>query len=659
MSGDAIGLLLLEDSDIDAELIAHQLAKLGRHVEVDRAAVRGEFQQRLAQRRYDAILSDYSLPDFAGIEALQVARAAQPDVPFIFVSGVLGEERATEALRAGATDYVTKRDLGRLPMVTERALREALERRLGQRAMQALRESEERFRNMADSAPALIWSVGPDGTMTFANRRFETELGVPSARMLREGWAALLHEDDWPAFAEKRRAAIAAREVFADEMRVRCASGEVRWLKCQSSPRHDDAGRFLGYTGCAVDITEARVTKHVLEVEVLKRTEELRDKDEALRQSQKMEAIGQLTGGIAHDFNNMLAGILGGAELIQRRLAEGRFEDCERYLDAVVMSAKRAAGLTQRLLAFSRRQTLNVRGSDINALVASLEDLLHRTIGSSIQLTITFDHDLWPASTDANQLESALLNLAINARDAMPDGGRLVIATRNLSIGPSEAAPGLKPGEYVAVDVVDDGAGMSADVKAKVFDPFFTTKPLGQGTGLGLSMIYGFMAQTEGQIRLTSELGEGTTVTLLLPRAGGVTDHEAPRTPAHVTSGKGSILLVEDEPAVRMLIIDHLREAGYRVLATDGAIAALALLEEERVDLLLTDVGLPGMNGGELARRARMLHPELRVLFATGYAGDTANRPDLAGDGTDLIVKPFDLPQLSERLRALLDHVIE
>ncbi|MDE1149764.1 MAG: response regulator [Azospirillaceae bacterium] len=655
-----VAVLLVEDSDIDAELITRQFRKISRPVTVTRAMVRPDYEAALDAGGFDIILSDYSLPGFNGLAALEMARARRPAVPFIFISGVIGEEFATEALRAGATDYVTKRNLARIPMVVNRALREAEDRVRARRAAQALQESEQRFRMMADSAPALIWSANATGRIIFANRRFEAEFGVPPARMVSEGWSALIHEDDWPALKETRAALFVSHEPFLDDMRVRKASGEIRWLRCESGPRFDDAGTFLGYVGCAIDITETKQARDALEAEVAARTEELRVKEEALRQSHKMEAIGQLTGGIAHDFNNMLAGIMGAADLIQKRVREARFDNVGRYVDSILSSANRAAGLTHRLLAFARRQTLDLKTADINALVASLDDLLRRTLGQSIELRVALASDLWPALTDANQFESAVLNLAINARDAMGSGGRLTIETSNVTITAEDerASADLAPGDYVLTCVTDTGSGMPPEVLAKAFDPFFTTKPLGQGTGLGLSMIYGFARQVGGHVTLHSTPDEGTTICLYMPRdlrdTTPMAETAAPAAEG-LPKGQGTVLVVEDELVVRMVVIDILQEHGYAVLEAETAAEALPLLSGGgAIDLLLTDVGLPGMNGRDLAAEARRLRPGMKILFATGYAEGVAQRSSFLGEGMDFITKPFDLDDLGRKVQALM-----
>jgi nitrogen-specific signal transduction histidine kinase/ActR/RegA family two-component response regulator len=386
--------------------------------------------------------------------------------------------------------------------------------------------------------------------------------------------------------------------------------------------------------------------------------ERLKATEEALLQSQKMEAVGQLTGGIAHDFNNLLTGIVGSLDLMQTRLDQGRTENVSRYINAAMTSANRAAALTHRLLAFARRQPLIPKSVDANQLVVSLEDLLRRTIGETIDLEITASDDLWGTLCDPNQLESALLNLAINARDAMPDGGRLSIATSNARLdGGTADTPALAPGDYIYIDVTDTGTGMSAEVAARAFDPFFTTKPIGQGTGLGLSMIYGFARQSNGHATIDSKIGQGTSVKLYLPRhLGDIAAEHASVVKAaeHAATGE-TVLVVEDEPVVRGVILEMLGEQGYRTLeAIDGPSGLRILRTGERIDLLVTDVGLPGMNGRQLADQARETRPDLKVLFITGYAESVAIADGFLQPGMEMITKPFDLDNLSRRIRKMV-----
>jgi nitrogen-specific signal transduction histidine kinase/ActR/RegA family two-component response regulator len=386
---------------------------------------------------------------------------------------------------------------------------------------------------------------------------------------------------------------------------------------------------------------------------------------EALRQSNKMEAVGQLTGGLAHDFNNLLTGISGSLELIRIRVGQGRTAELGRFIDAALASTSRAAALTQRLLAFARRQTLDPRPTDLNHLVGGMEDLFRRTVGPSIQIETKLPSELWPSLCDPNQLESALLNLVINARDAMPGGGRLVIETANTLLFDRRGAPrtevsrNLPPGDYVALLVTDTGTGMTPDVLARAFDPFFTTKPTGQGTGLGLSMIYGFVQQSGGHVQLRSEPDQGTSVTIYLPRHLGAVDVEVDVARAASlpdTETNAVVLVVEDELPVRMVVVDVLGDLGCTVLeAADGRVGLHILESMTRIDLLLTDVGLPGgMNGRQLADAARRLRPDLKVMFMTGYAAGAAVGNGMLDLGMHVITKPFSVDVLTAKVQEII-----
>ena len=382
--------------------------------------------------------------------------------------------------------------------------------------------------------------------------------------------------------------------------------------------------------------------------------------EDALRQAQKMEAVGQLTGGLAHDFNNLLTGIAGSLEVLESRLAQGRTDDLARYIVAAREGADRAAAVTHRLLAFSRRQTLDARPTAVNQLVTDMQELVRRTVGPSIEVALDLTPNAWPILVDRNQMENALLNLCINARDAMPDGGRLTIETTNMELaaptGPTYQVP---PGHYMSLCVADSGMGMTGDVVSRAFDPFFTTKPIGKGTGLGLSMIYGFVRQSGGHIHIESAPGQGTKICIILPRhEAGLDAAPAPATtpgPARASGGQ-TVLVVDDEPAVRMLLAEVLADAGYDILEAGNGAAGLTLLQSARpIDLLLTDVGLPGgMNGRQLADAGRAVRPGLPVLFVTGYAETTVIGQGPMDEGMHIMTKPFEMHALVSRVDAVL-----
>ncbi|WP_079565578.1 PAS domain-containing hybrid sensor histidine kinase/response regulator [Bradyrhizobium erythrophlei] len=533
-------------------------------------------------------------------------------------------------------------------------------------AEQALRQSEERYRKLADQLAELnatlaqrveektrerdrIWNVSQDllvvadrnGVWQTVNPAWTRTLGWSEAELLNRTSDWLEHPDDNGLTQAQVKKLATSGTTVRFESRFRHKDGSYRWLSWMGVSDND---RIYAV---ARDVTAEKAA-----------AERLRATEEALLQSQKMEAVGQLTGGIAHDFNNLLTGIVGSLDLLQTRLNQGRTDNVARYINAAMTSANRAAALTHRLLAFARRQPLIPKSVDVNQLVVSLEDLLRRTIGETIDLRIAAANDLWSTLCDPNQLESALLNLAINARDAMPDGGRLTFATANARLDSVTAdTPALAPGDYVSITVTDTGVGMSAEVAARAFDPFFTTKPIGQGTGLGLSMIYGFARQSNGHATIDSTIGRGTTVRLYLPRHHGdvaAAQASVARAAEHAAIGE-TVLVIEDEPVVRAVVLEMVAEQGYRTLeAVDGPSGLKVLRSNARIDLLVTDVGLPGMNGRQVADQARETRPDLKILFITGYAESAAIADGFLQPGMEMITKPFDLDHLAQRIRAMI-----
>lgn len=415
---------------------------------------------------------------------------------------------------------------------------------------------------------------------------------------------------------------------------------------------------FLAFRRFAIALSASHTALAKQNVELEKEIAARQEMQGQLVQAQKMEAVGQLTGGLAHDFNKMLAVVIGALGLMRRRMATGE-RDVTRFLDAADEGAKRAATLTARLLAFARRQPLKPELIHPNKLVSGMSEMLRRTLGDQISIETVLSGGLWQAQVDANQLESAILNLAVNARDAMPDGGKITIETANCHLDDRYAASavGVAPGQYVLIAVSDNGPGMSADVKAKAFEPFFTTKPVGQGTGLGLSQVYGFVKQSNGHIRIYSEPGEGTAIKIYLPRATGVqADEAAPETvAAPLAKPEGIILVVEDDSHVRGVTVATLRELGYTVVHADGPAQALEKLEAlGRVDLLFTDVVMPGMNGRQLADKALAISPGIRVLFTTGYTQNAIVHNGILDPGADLLTKPFSIEQLASKIAQAL-----
>ncbi len=534
-----------------------------------------------------------------------------------------------------------------------------------------LRERQNaRYDAVVDSAADVILTFDSDGIIQLANPAARRQFGYGPGELVGRNIDILFaHGEDWQATRlaimndrpVRQPVPLIGRRKDGSPSRLELSlsrwQSDKRWyvtaiLRDMNERYAAEEARRLASEALA----EANAT---LEQRVDERTAQLIQAEEALRQSAKMEAIGQLTGGIAHDFNNLLQGIIGALDLIRRRIESGRIVDVGRFLDGAIASAERAAALTHRLLAFSRRQPVDPRPVDMNELIASVGELLRRSIGEGIAMTVVEGKDLWLVRCDGHQLENALLNLCINARDAMPDGGALRIETSNVVLEPSQSSVWqLPPGQYVSLSVIDSGVGMLPEVKARAFDPFYTTKPIGQGTGLGLSMIYGFVRQSDGSVRIESEVGEGAAIQLLLPRYGGQADNvsAADTISGHdVKGGNEIVLAVEDDPVVRLLIVDVLSDLGYQTLeAADGPSALRILLSPQRIDLLVTDIGLPGLNGRQLADAAREQRPSLKVLFMTGYAESAASKSFLA-PGMAIVPKPVTMEILASKIREMIE----
>ena len=854
-------VLLLEDSAFDAELLREHLLQICPRATLQWVRGADAYADALEQGGFDVILSDHELGGYTGAEALDLAQARAPLVPFIFVSGVIGEDNAVELLKRGATDYVGKSRLSRLASVLERALREVAERsarRAAEAQMRAAKEEAERLtvelaervreveagqarlRTATDAGELGVWQLDLAQQELVASAHCKANFGRDEA--LPFTYAQLLaavHPDDQQRMRAAVAHTLATGEDYRIEYRIVRPDGQLAWVRIMGRLERDAAGRPAYMAGISQEITDtvlagrrsrlmeflerevygvahdpreiayraaealgrmldvsragygmidrnaetitierdwnapgittlagtlqfrdfgsyiedlkrgetvvfadartdprtrdtadaligisaqsvvnmpvseegglvallylnhatvrrwttdemdlirevAHRTRHAverrraeqglhaladsLERRVQERTAELMKTEAALRQSQKMEAVGQLTGGIAHDFNNLLGAISGSLELLKRQA--GKESPSLRYIEMGQTATRRAAALTHRLLAFSRRQTLEPKVLQVNPLIGGFEELIRRSIGPQISLEVVPGAGVWPVLADPGQLENALLNLCINARDAMPDGGRLVVETANRSVdGRAAGDEEIRPGEYVCISVTDDGTGMPPEVMARAFDPFFTTKPIGLGTGLGLSMVYGFARQSGGQARIQSKTGVGTTVSILLPRYQGdaaaereAAAHQAPAAGgAEAGTGPGAgagetILVVDDEASVRSLMAEMLVEMGYRVLqAPDGPHAIELLQQGASVAMLVTDVGLPGgMNGRQVADAARTLLPGLKVLFVTGYAETAVLSHGHLPPGMQVLTKPFELQVFGQRVQALM-----
>jgi len=507
----------------------------------------------------------------------------------------------------------------------------------------ALRESEARFRLIADSAPVPMWMTRLDRTREFANRAYVDFLGLPYEEALAFDWRHIIHPDDIARIYAEQSGSEAALQPFTLEARYRNAAGQYRWIRSESQPRWDANGEHAGFIGVAYDVTIAKQSELELQAQIEERTAEL-------RQAQKMEAVGQLTGGIAHDFNNLLTPIMGSLDMLRRRLAPDDTR-AQRTVDTALQATERAATLVQRLLAFARRQDLQARAVDVAELLAGMDDLLARSLGASVRVVVDVPGVLAPARVDPNQLELAILNLSINARDAMPGGGALTISAREAAIAADE--PDLKAGRYVRIAVADTGVGMDADTVRRAVEPFFSTKGVGKGTGLGLSMVYGFAAQLGGALRLLSAPGVGTTAELWMPVSDEAVPASAAARSAPTRAARSTtVLLVDDEDLVRMGTADMLTDLGYTVVEARSGPEALALLDgrEADFDLVVTDYLMPEMNGAALAEQVRRRRPDLPLLLVTGYT----NLAESAGSDLPRLSKPFRQDDLAAQVAALL-----
>ncbi|RMN66481.1 hypothetical protein ALQ54_03278 [Pseudomonas syringae] len=526
----------------------------------------------------------------------------------------------------------------------------------------------ELLRIFTAAVPGVVYAKDLEGRMLVANRGTADLIGKPPEFFIGKTDLDFLDDQQQARILMETDRRIMQNNVSEQiEEQVNLADGSAAiWLSTKA-PLLDENGEVIGLIGSSIDVTArkkaeeaVRELNQTLEQRIEQAVFEREQIEDALRHSQKMDAVGQLTGGIAHDFNNLLAGISGSLELITKRLAQGRVGDVDRYVSVAQGAVRRAASLTHRLLAFSRRQTLSPRVTDVNGLIHDMEELIARTVGPEIDIKVVAQNDLWPALIDHAQLESSLLNLCLNARDAMPNGGRIIIETANASLEEcTDPDHGIPAGEHLSIRVTDTGIGMSPDIAAKAFEPFFTTKAIGAGTGLGLSMVYGFVRQSGGQIRVESIEGQGTSVVMHLPRH---TAENAPRPvepevieePPHHTGE--TVLIVDDEPSVRMLVAEVISGLGYNCLEAADAQSGLQILQSDiRIDLLISDIGLPGgMNGREMADAAGDCRPGLPTLFITGYAKTSVLDDCHLRPCTQVLTKPFGLDALAGRVTGLI-----
>ncbi|CAN7643988.1 response regulator [Trinickia sp. LjRoot230] len=657
--------VLVVDDNEDMRRYIGRLLK-GRW-EVETAADGLDALAAIRRRLPDVVISDVMMPNLDGFGLLREIRSdpALRDLPVVIVSARAGEEARVEGLESGADDYLTKPFSARELVARVNANLDMA--RLRREATRDLRESEARFRNMANHAPVMMWISAPDGGFDYLNQPWCEFTGQTLEQAVGEGAWAALHPDDREVSHQTFLAAHAQRVPFRAEYRVQTATGAFRWVLSAAVPRFDDDRKFLGYIGSIIDITDRKEAEEILREanEVLERRvaaaiAERAHTEAQLRQAQKMEAIGKLTGGVAHDFNNVLQVIAGNLQLLSRDVS-GNLR-AEQRLQTAVAATARGSRLASQLLAFGRRQPLSPKTVNLGRLIRGIDDMLRRSLGEGIEIETVITGGLWNTFVDTVQVENALLNLAINARDAMQGHGKLTIEAGNAFLDDVYVArhPDVTPGQYVMVAVTDTGCGIPSDLLERVFEPFFTTKPEGQGTGLGLSMIYGFVKQSGGHIKIYSELEQGTTVRLYLPRARQPEDIETEVDAGPITGGTETVLVVEDDEDVRGTVVDLLSELGYRVLRAKDAQSALAIVESGvPIDLLFTDVVMPGpLESPELARKARERLPNIAVLFTSGYTDNAIVHGGRLDDGVDLLSKPYSREALARKIRHVLRHQV-
>ncbi len=636
--GVSLQILLVEDSEDDAALLVRELERGGFDLTLERVETREAMAEAL-ERPWDLLISDYSLPTFGAPGVLSLLRERALDLPVIIVSGTVGEDTAVASLQAGASDFIVKSRLARLIPAIERELREKESRAAKRRAESRARESEERYRLLFESCPLPMW-VYDDKTLGFlaVNEAAERHYGYSREEFSRLTVADIRAEDDRGEL-EERVARVSGRD-----------DGHLSAHRTKSGSKIT-----VEIKSCEFDY-EGRTARLVLANDVTDRVQ----LEEQFRQAQKMEAVGRLAGGVAHDFNNVLSVILSYTELIGADLEAG--EPLRAEIEEVRTAAVRATDLTRQLLAFSRQQVLEAKVLDLGRTIAGTENMLRRLLGADVELTVLSASGLWNIKADPGQIEQILMNLAVNARDAMPDGGKLTIETANVELDDEYARShhDVRPGAYVMLAVSDTGVGIDKETQARIFEPFFTTKEQGKGTGLGLATVFGIVKQSGGHIWVYTEPGKGATFKVYFPRVSGKAEiHASERPPPESVRGTETILLVEDDDQVRAVALGILRRNGYVVLEAPNAGEALLICEEHgsKIHLLLTDVVLPRMSGRQLAERLASLRPEMKVLFMSGYTDDAVLQHGVLDSGVAYLQKPLTPTSLTRKVREVLRGV--
>lgn len=639
-----IHILHLEDDLADAELVQVKLEAAGLTCQITHVQTRAEFDKALRLSNPEIILADFHLPMYDGMSALRLAQEICPDVPFIFVSGTLGEDAAIEGLTEGATDYVLKQKLSRLVPAVKRALHEAENWRERQRAEEELRKLSQAVAQSAN----MIVITDIQGRIEYANPRFTETTGYTLDEALGQTTQMLKSGHTPPEVYQQLWETITAGKEWRGEFYNKKKNSELYWESASISPIKNADGVITHFLAVKEDITER------------KRAEETQAKlEDQLRQAQKMESIGRLAGGVAHDFNNMLTVIQGYCALMQDQIPAG--DPLLADLNQIRRASERASTLTRQLLAFSRQQVLAPTVLDLNELVANLQKMLGRLIGEDITLSTVLQPGLWSIIADPGQMEQVIMNLVVNARDAMPTGGQIILETDNVYIDANYAQTHLEVpiGPCVLLVITDTGHGMDKPTLARIFEPFFTTKEQGKGTGLGLATVYGIVKQSGGHITVYSEPGQGTTFKIYLPATESpATPLTPPPTQPSARAGTETILLVEDDEMVRHLVHRELQAEGYTVMEASSGDKALALVKqhEGEIDLLLTDVVMPYMSGRELAQQLKELYPQVKVLFISGYTSDSVVRRGLLTAEIEFLPKPFSLGKLASKIREVLER---
>lgn len=639
--GALLNILIVEDSQDDAELLLAELRTSGFELSWKCVDNRQEYAANLNENIH-MIFSDFSLPQFSAPHALEILHERGLDIPFLIISGTIGEEQAVESLKAGATDYILKDRMERLPLVVKRALREAAERAKHRRVEAALRESEERFRQLAENINEVFWIIDPvKNQLLYVSPACAAIWGrLPSELILSPGlWMDTIHPGDRPRVAHAIKFE-QAPDGFDETYRIIRPDGSVRWIRDRGFPLRNAAGEIYRVVGTAEDITQQRKL------------------EEQFRQAQKMESIGQLAGGVAHDFNNILMVIQGHASLL---LAGPKLDsEAEESAREICLAAERAANLTRQLLMFSRKQVSQPVVLDMNQIVANMTKMLNRILTEDILLQVNYAPHLPKICADAGMMEQVLMNLVVNARDAMPDGGKLIIRTSEITIDADylRLKPQGKLGDHVCLEVSDTGSGISPEILPRIFEPFFTTKGSEKGTGLGLATVYGIIQQHQGWVTVYSEVGNGTSFRIYLPAVKIVQPTGKSATPDELRGGTETILLVEDDISVSALNRNMLERCGYKVIEASSGSAALETWQRNPggIDLVLTDMVMPGgMTGIELVKKLRTESPTLRFIYTSGYNADVIGKDFILQEGVSFLQKPYPLRMLAQTIRNALD----